>query len=1145
MASAEGKEVGEGFENPMEKHAPSTKPSSSDAPSLRFNVNQVHLDPNEDNASDADDLTPRMNFPETTSPNRPLSTHESDTIGYATHDAVPMTVFYRNDNSHSNPAKKSRPTLQELRKGFEEDHEQQEEPQSVDNVENGGIGSDEIVIHAKKDKKAKVAPKFGWLKGVMLRCLLNIWGVMLYLRLTWVAGQAGIGWSTVIIVLSAVVTMFTTLSMSAVCTNGEVKGGGAYYLISRSLGPEFGGSIGLIFSVANAVAVALYVVGFAETVKDLIKENGGDVEVLGELNIIRIVGILTVILLLCVTLVGLEWVVRTQMFLLCILLVSIVDVIIGTFMGPQNDKSSARGFIGLDLNLFKENFGPAYREGENFFSVFAVFFPAATGILAGVNISGDLKDAQKGIPKGTLWAILISTIVYVLLDWLAAACVLRDASGVILAAAVNQTMNATSAPPHQCAADFSCEYGLMNDFQVMEKIAAWGPIVTGGIFAATLSSALASLVGAPKTFQALCKDNIFPGIHYFGTGVGPGDEPRRGYILTFLIAGAFIAIGELNVIAPVISNFFLMSYALINYAVFAASLGKSPGWRPSFKYYNMWVSLMGALVCIVIMFLINWWAALVTIVIIIALYKYVDYKKPEVNWGSSAQAYTYIRALRFTYRLNAVEEHVKNFRPQCLVLTGSPKSRPDLVHLVSHITRNRGLMVCGQVKIGPFGTVSGYEDSWLKQNKIRAFHTICSAPNFREGVRVMLQTVGLGKMKPNTVVLGYKRDWKKLLKSAKGRQDVEEYVNVVHDAFELDFGVAILRVRGEIDLNEWSVFEGEDWLAEEEEGEVLSDVDLSEKVDGEGVVSSESQSESNPRVFLVERLNSEDQIARPEENAKRQASFEEYQLEAIKAKPELGEDETSDEAKKLVTDRVDVKDAATSKGDEESPNVVKKGKFKVTVSKPPNEEEDESEDKVDETTKLTERVEPQKPVEVVQEDAFKEKPKGTIDVWWLFDDGGLTILIPYLLSIHSYWKDCKLRIFTPASTHALKSNELRMANLLKRFRIDFTSVVEVEGINVQPSSTSMHNFLKLPVKDEFPDIRTLEKDRKTMRNIRLGELIRQHSNDAKLIVITLPVPKVEMTSPLLYMSWLEVLSAASPPVLMVRGNQQSVLTFYS
>ena len=428
--------------------------------------------------------------------------------------------------------------------------------------------------------------------------------------------------------------------------------------------------------------------------------------------------------------------------------------------------------------------------------------------------------------------------------------------------------------------------------------------------------------------------------------------------------------------------------------------------------------------------------------------------------------------------------------------------------------------------------------------------TSSPALSFREGVRIMLQTVGLGKLKPNTVVLGYKRDWKKLLKSAKGRADVEEYVNVVHDAFELNHGVAILRFRGELDLKELSSYEGEDWLGEEEEELIPEAVDASEKVEGTDGVLSESQSESSPKSFRVERLttpDSEDQVAPTEANTKRQPSFEEYTLDVLKTKAELGEDENSmnDEAKKLVTDQVE-EDAAPSKGqeEEESPNVVKKRKFKVTVAKP-DEEEDESEDKVDETTKLTERVEPEKAVVEVPEEAFKEKPKGTIDVWWMFDDGGLTILIPYLLSIHSYWKDCKLRIFTPASTHALKSNELRMATLLKRFRIDFSSVVEVEGINTQPSSTSLHNFLKLPVKNEFPDIKTLEKDRKTMRNIRLGELIRQHSNDAKLIVITLPVPKVEMTSPLLYMSWLEALSAASPPVLMVRGNQHNVLTFYS
>ena len=165
----------------------------------------------------------------------------------------------------------------------------------------------------------------------------------------------------------------------------------------------------------------------------------------------------------------------------------------------------------------------------------------------------------------------------------------------------------------------------------MEAVSGWGPIVTAGIFASTLSSALASLVGAPKTFQAVCKDHLFPYIGFFGVGYGPGEEPRRGYLLAFFVAIGFILIGDLNVIAPIISNFFLIVYALINYAVFAASLGRSPGWRPSFKYYNMWVSLLGALLCIAMMFLIEWWAALVTIVIVIVLYKYIDYTKPQVR----------------------------------------------------------------------------------------------------------------------------------------------------------------------------------------------------------------------------------------------------------------------------------------------------------------------------------------------------------------------------------------------------------------------------------------------------------------------------------------------------------------------------------
>jgi hypothetical protein len=115
--------------------------------------------------------------------------------------------------------------------------------------------------------------KFGWVEGVLIRCILNIFGVMIFLRISWIVGQAGVILMTVIILLATVVTLITALSTSAICTNGEIRGGGAYYLISRSLGPEFGGAIGIIFSFANAVAASMYVIGFSETLVDLFRVN--------------------------------------------------------------------------------------------------------------------------------------------------------------------------------------------------------------------------------------------------------------------------------------------------------------------------------------------------------------------------------------------------------------------------------------------------------------------------------------------------------------------------------------------------------------------------------------------------------------------------------------------------------------------------------------------------------------------------------------------------------------------------------------------------------------------------------------------------------------------------------------------------------
>jgi solute carrier family 12 sodium/potassium/chloride transporter 2 len=174
-----------------------------------------------------------------------------------------------------------------------------------------------------------------------------------------------------------------------------------------------------------------------------------------------------------------------------------------------------------------------------------------------------------------------------------------------------------------------CKYGLHNNFQVMELISLFGPLVYAGIFAATLSSALASLVSAPKVFQALCNDKVFPYIKYFGKGFGKNNEPRRGYLLAFTIAIGCCIIGELNLIAPIISNFFLGAYCLINFSCFHASLAKSPGFRPSFKYYNKWISLFGSFLSLSIMFTGQWSAALITFLLVLALYLYILHRKPS------------------------------------------------------------------------------------------------------------------------------------------------------------------------------------------------------------------------------------------------------------------------------------------------------------------------------------------------------------------------------------------------------------------------------------------------------------------------------------------------------------------------------------
>ncbi|PVD19309.1 hypothetical protein C0Q70_19796 [Pomacea canaliculata] len=1019
--------------------------------------------------------------------------YETTTRNYMlnTIEALPCVDNYRNIFSATGQGMKSRPTLAELHEEMEDGEIRGKHKEPLLAAEERT--SEEVVV-TMPDKPPASSIKFGWIKGVLVRCLLNIWGVMLFIRLSWVTGNAGVGLTSVIVLLSTLVTTLTALSMSAICTNGEVKGGGAYYLISRSLGPEFGGAIGLVFSVANAVAVAMYVVGFAETVRDLMKTHGA--QMVDDTNDIRIIGSATMFLLLAIAIIGMEWEARTQLVLLVILLIALVNFLIGTFI-PPTPKTFSRGFTGYKGETFAENFFPKFQQGEDFFSVFAIFFPAATGILAGANISGDLKDAQYAIPKGTLLAILITSSVYVAVAWLAGATILREANGLIpgvvsaasnisgLPSVFDAVTNTSTAATSTFAVDPSttaasnvltaesvgncslvkdgCTYGLLHDFQVMEMISGFGPLITAGIFSATLSSALASLVSAPK---AVCKDRIFPYIHVFAKGYGPSDNPRRAYLLAFAIGMGFTLIGDLNAIAPVISNFFLMSYALINYSCFDASLANSPGWRPAFGYYNMWLSLLGALVCLAVMFIINWWTALITFSVISALFVYVHYSKPNVNWGSSTQAHVYRNALQFTLKLLHTEDHIKNFRPQVLVLSGSPDNRPALVDFVNHITKKVGLMICGNVITGQqsdnlrqLNSNAPYD--YFTKHHIKAFYSATSADTFQHGVQSLLQNVGLGKMRPNTLVMGFKSNW-----TEDEPERVLEYFNIIHDAFDMNCGVGILRLKEGFGMG----------------------------LDGDGT---------------VQNGNSDDEASDDEHASEHNGSP--VSAESAKMSVELNK---------------------------------QKKHMKVEVEKSSNGPQKINTEVIKSMNKFRNR-----------------KEKGTIDVWWLFDDGGLTLLIPYLLTNKAHWRGCRMRIFTPGTRKGELDREQRqLATLLTKFRIEVKDMQVLPEVNKPPKEESVHIFnsylapwlldeQKGETQEEFPWKTTEEEmeilHEKTTRHIRLKELLIEKSSEASLIVMTLPMPRKGTCSAGLYMTWIDFLTRDLPPILLLRGNQTSVLTFYS
>ncbi len=535
----------------------------------------------------------------------------------------------------------------------------------------------------------------GTFGGVFTPSILTILGVIMYLRFGWVVGNAGLRGTFAIVTIATGITFLTGLSISQIATDQRIKTGGAYYMISRALGIEVGGAIGIPLYLAQALSVALYTIGFAESLNAVFP-------ILDQ----RIVAAVTTIAVTGLALISARTAIRAQYFIMAGIALSLVSFFFGQSV-PEAASTSSFVPVG-------------------FWQVFAVFFPAVTGIMAGVNMSGDLADPRRSIPRGTMAAIGVSYAIYMIIPFFLV----------------------SRADPAS----------LIADPLIMRRIAYWGNAILVGVWGATLSSALGSILGAPRILQALARDNILPKpLRVLGRGSGPDDEPRIGTYVSLGLALCAVALGDLNVIAPILTMFFLATYTVVNVVSAVERFLRSPSFRPTFKVH--WaLSLVGAIGCSSVMFLINPIATVVAAAIVVLIYLWLQSRGLKTAWGDVRQG-AWQALVRWGLLNVRGTSHARNWRPNFLVLAGSPSKRWYLIDMANSVSHDRGILSVAtilpeQASAERKAQLTTTIRDHLEERGVQALVRVVSAPNPFVGVSTLVEAYGLGGLVPNTVLLG-------------------------------------------------------------------------------------------------------------------------------------------------------------------------------------------------------------------------------------------------------------------------------------------------------------------------------------------------------------------------------------------------------
>lgn len=643
------------------------------------------------------------------------------------------------------------------------------------------------------------------LNGCYIPCLLTILGAVLFLRLGFAVGMLGLAGALGVLAVSEVISYVTVTSFSAIVTNGQVKGGGAYFMISRSLGPAFGGASGLLFWISYSINATYNVVAFTDVIQStfipatswwgsgskwsqtaisslalfplfLVAYKGAGS--FARVNVVIFIGLATA----CLVVAGSLYLERRSFELPGGEGWAFTPFNSGTLaenMWPRpvvSDQCASAGAFGM---------GKAVDQVCTVRVVFSVVFPAVVGMMEGLNLSGDLRRPERSIPLGTFWAVSTALAIYVLL--------MVAQAGTLSREALQFNMRA-----------------------VQDSTAAGGAFVVLGVATACLSTVLGSIFGAARVLQAMARDDVFPGLSRFKYGTESGDEPRPAIVVSYLLAQAGLFLGSLDDVAPLLTNFFLLTYSLTDLACFLLEYSRVPNFRPTFRFYSWQTSLANSVFVVAVMFYLNWLYALCTVAVVCTVFAYLTVRFwDNVDWIDISQAVLFRVTRHSLLAMQAQRQDPKYWRPSLLLMvpglaahTAKDSGFQRLLGLLGKLKQS-GLLVVGQAVVSDgvpaWGACSACEAAEgasprrLARRSLAAalpeyegFVQVAVAPSGRLACYNLVLGAGLGNMVPDTVVLPLPRSvggapiWARPTGSCEPPvATAEEFLQVLWDALHL------------------------------------------------------------------------------------------------------------------------------------------------------------------------------------------------------------------------------------------------------------------------------------------------------------------------------------------------------------------------